>query len=716
MRTEIILSDLVMLQMMGYIDDYFTRIESDEDPADLIDAVRARATVPGLFQDIIDKTITTQFGESTTAVRELGQNAKDAYNGEPEKKRIEFTTSREDHTTVLQVRDYGSGMSARELIQRLLIPYNSGKDADPTKVGEHGIGWYSVLDLADSVAVTSGNGKRTICTVQKDEDQRWKAIIETLDGSFVGTEVRAEIDRIFGVATELHEGLQKHLGYVSSEKYDVTFDGHKVNVLDREYTKVASVPIENKGVEGELVLNVKVHPSSHYVSNLTLTQDGFFIKDEDIPFDNPSLHYTFMQALMGVGVEFWVDFPKNVGLTKGRNNVIAKDRALAYETIAPALEQYILDFVFSDKGLVYRFDSKITSLVAALFNTEYQDSKKKAEKKTVDSIVSSSEVVFDVHGTDAFIGLKKKGMSAKKSKALEKNAKKYLKGMGNFAKKILKKKFLTATKYVGGQAEQITLSIEDMIQAYTMGILHELDYGSPEREDGVYIHKDSDLVKTIFRQLDQRFLGDAIIDGLEKQKGPKKIHKYRLQHTALKTVRKLTKREDVGYEYQAFLEAANYVDKILSKAARKGKNPIMVYLSDTMFDADTVAHTNQLGIAFNLANRVTDSIMEATRTGAYDNDSLMKLVDLVVHEKAHCVRGEFDANLPHGAGFYEGTKRKLRDQFIAYCVKNEIDVLREVNSILGQYDLSQPLASKQFAELVGQYSGFSKRFRFGKKK
>ncbi|MDP2908587.1 MAG: ATP-binding protein [Nanoarchaeota archaeon] len=159
-----ILSDLVMVQMAGDFDAFLESLPSEENPGsekpfaranEIIKETRKKVTTKNLFPSIVEKTIEAQFGDKHAALRELGQNSRDAYECFEKDKPILFDVSKEDNYMVLKVRDYGSGMSLKDVVKDLLIPYNSGKEFDLTKIGEHGIGWYSIVDLAELVKVVT---------------------------------------------------------------------------------------------------------------------------------------------------------------------------------------------------------------------------------------------------------------------------------------------------------------------------------------------------------------------------------------------------------------------------------------------------------------------------------------------------------------------------------------------------------------------------------
>ena len=157
--TRIRLHDLVMLQMMGELPEFLHLFNNGREYQKLIDRIDSNVTTKQVFKEIVHRSIENQFGEPLVALRELVQNGLDAYDPDQRKEiKISYERGPEYHT--ITVEDNGVGMSQLELLRDLLIPYNSGsKEANMEKIGEHGIGWYSTLDLAEIVEVFTATRK-----------------------------------------------------------------------------------------------------------------------------------------------------------------------------------------------------------------------------------------------------------------------------------------------------------------------------------------------------------------------------------------------------------------------------------------------------------------------------------------------------------------------------------------------------------------------------
>jgi hypothetical protein len=761
MKTKINLSDLVMLQMMGSLDEYVGELTQSSGNHDAVVAeTRERASTPGVFDEIVKKSINAQFGQTYAIVRELAQNGKDAYFPGDTSKRVEFSTDTNSDNFVLTARDYGVGMAPIEVIRDLLVPYNSGKDRDSEKIGEHGIGWYSIMDLANGVQVVTGkNGVRTTATIDRNEGV-WQAEIDTSKGDFQGTEVKAIADPSKSDNTEIRRQLEKNVGLCDPKTVQITLDGNQINTISREYRLGGQSSINYKGKTDTLDLSFK--RNGHHDKKVIMTQDGLFIREEDIPFQEGGLHYNFMNSLIEEGFNFWFDLPTNVGLTKGRNNVVSRDRPHIYQAMLPTLEQCILDVVLEDEKLVKKLDSKIANWVRNIFYNTYQLEAYKEEERsgqtspmTVTKVervrgnergnlegriskgkVEQPDTIIVVYGEDHFKDIQKPEITDAKQRELEKIAKEYHDGMSDFSHKLFEKQFIRAQKCVGEEFKDIRVSINDMIQAYARGVLYDGRWHKGGRIDGIYVDSSLDIVRTVLFRLDKmredrkaavvrksaasngtpvsdsQSTSDSDSDGHGSQRESRSARREEkdttiveiVNRTNLKRIKGVTEAEGCGQEYQGFLEVANYLDELISKANDLYGSPVMMHYNERMLFNVEIAHTDREGISFNFADRTAYSLVERVRTGSLDMDTMMKLADILVHEKTHCKRSEYDATPEHGRTFYEEDKKQMRENFIAYCWNNGVDPLKEANGLLSQRDFSIRTDPKRFGQLVEKYT------------
>lgn len=401
------LSDLVMMQMVGDFKGFLESLSEKEsysedgsnppyqkkDPLQMIKETKREVTTYRLFPNIVKKTIEAQFGEKHAALRELGQNGIDAYEPVDFERRIIFDLTEEEQHHVLRVRDYGVGMDLKSVVRDLLIPYNSGKEFDPTKIGEHGIGWYSIVDLAEVVKVITrkrGTDTFTQALIYREEDI-WKTTLLSdsiggfhpqLDTEAAGTEVCAYIPKGETSRDDIQEYIYQYLGMVDPQKAQITLAGEPINNLRENYLQAApaEVIIENSNrplklgvskriLSGHRTLNFASH--NHRDKNLEkalYTQRGLFIKYDDLPFDERSIHSKLAQGMVSLNLDFWIDVPENVTLTKGRNNIIADHGPAVLEGTYQAFEDLFIDVVLNDEEILHHPEGNLLESIAYIFD------------------------------------------------------------------------------------------------------------------------------------------------------------------------------------------------------------------------------------------------------------------------------------------------------------------------------------------------------------
>src|SRR3989339_730762 len=407
------ISDLVMMQMTGDFDSLLDKLESPASPdrdevAKMIEATRESTTAKKLFSEIVRKTIEAQFGDKKATLRELGQNAIDSYDVDARDKRVIFDLKDEGDFRVLRVRDYGAGMSPKELVRDLLVPYNSGKEFDPTKTGEHGIGWYSIVDLADHVKVTTKKplAPTTSQVVVFKKDEGWSfALANNLQDAFSpelnlgdnssGTEVTAFIPKDKFTREEVEDSLYQYLGMVDLNDALIKFGPEFINSVSTTYNSASPVDIflDKKWRATKLRMGVskrglydnlndpRFKIRNQNLEKILFTQKGHFIKYDSPQFGAGTVHSKLMGDMMGMGLDFWVEVPREVTLTKGRNNIIADHEPAVIEGMYKSFENLFLDVILTDERILYRDSQELFSSLSDIFKNQYQGLVKKAERK-----------------------------------------------------------------------------------------------------------------------------------------------------------------------------------------------------------------------------------------------------------------------------------------------------------------------------------------------
>jgi hypothetical protein len=406
------LSDLVMMQMVGRFDEFLEKLPSEpggsfSDASAMIEETRENVTTEKLFNGIVRKSVEAQFGEKHVTVRELGQNGLDSYKPNDYDRRILFDVDekkRKRHV-VLRARDFGVGMDLKDIIKNLLIPYNSGKEFDPTKIGEHGIGWYSIVDIADVVKVTSrrrGSSRTSQALIYREGDEWYSTLNPSSSNGFCeqlnlrseGTEVTAYIPSNATSLELIREHLHKYVGMVENSNGKITCNGVPINNIRGMYTTTVPIPVcidhselpltmgvSKRLLQGRSYGDSRFADRNRNLEKILMTQRGLFIKYEDNQFDGRTFHCKFLNSMMQMGLDFWVEVPEHVTLTKGRNNIIADHNPAVLEAMYVAFENLFTDVLLCDEEILNHHSNQVFSCISQLFDKDYSELVNNFEKK-----------------------------------------------------------------------------------------------------------------------------------------------------------------------------------------------------------------------------------------------------------------------------------------------------------------------------------------------
>ncbi|HVY46796.1 MAG TPA: ATP-binding protein, partial [Minicystis sp.] len=315
-----LLSDLVLVRMQGRARRYVDASEGERRA--LVEACRREATVRDLAERILSRTIYGQAAHRAAAVRELVQNALDA---SPRGARIDVRTGEAGRELV--VADAGRGMSRRELLDELLVPFRSSKEREIDAIGEHGIGFLAALELATSVEVTTvaraggAHALRLIGAGQAPpfDDFAWE-LDELPGGGAPGTTVRIALAQPVDRAAIAAE-VAAVAGFVDPSILRIYVNDALVNVARARARRVARVPIEGSPGDLELFIGRGEGIPPHVV----LTQKGLSVAVRQDPFPGPdhALHRDLFRALAAAGYGVIAEVPACVPLNKGRSAVAA---------------------------------------------------------------------------------------------------------------------------------------------------------------------------------------------------------------------------------------------------------------------------------------------------------------------------------------------------------------------------------------------------------
>ncbi|MDP2908586.1 MAG: hypothetical protein Q8N77_02155 [Nanoarchaeota archaeon] len=200
-----------------------------------------------------------------------------------------------------------------------------------------------------------------------------------------GTEVLAYIPSSVTSEENIEDFLFQYLGMTDLSYAQISLGKELINSLRGEYQTAAPVKVTISGQERPLTIGVSKRKLKTFSSDkrfkyrdwnlekIIYTQEGFFIKYDSVPFESVTVHSKLMQELMRAGLDFWIDVPDNVTLTKGRNNIISNHGTAVLDGSYKAFESLFLDVILNDQELLYHPSKVLLESISNLFDRSYAD-------------------------------------------------------------------------------------------------------------------------------------------------------------------------------------------------------------------------------------------------------------------------------------------------------------------------------------------------------
>ena len=734
MKTKVKLSDLVALNIKGKVRKFLLYVlrGAEEEANELIANIRDETSFPEVYSAIVNHAVSGLFEEPMAALREAVQNSLDAYdNGQPKKVALETQegpvkeNGRSD--MLLRVQDSGCGMSWTEVLNNLLTPYNTSKKGED-KRGAHGVGAFSLLDLAEELDVYSGKGNIVHVSVTK-ENGDWTADMETYAGQNKGTLIVAKLKDIENGTETVREKLDKYAGFVDTDGAEITLNGEKINNKAKRYELVGTAPVHIDGKKSQLKLYMKKadkrkknFPKLGHYGNIgdyvIWTHDGLWMREDNKIIDDEDAEFLkrLDHALWMEGVRFWADLPVSASLTKDRHYPTAEYDTVVYNATVEAFEQALFNFFLEDRELVKKLDTRLSDIVEYHLEGLYKDNKCRRRQveaparaspvipKTPSAVPEAVSAAIEHNaimmqdapppeletrycGEDHFSYFIDETDVPPERVEIVKEAKRNISNMHSFARNLMEKQFIPAQRRVNGKAADVKVSINDMIEGYARNMLFD-SAGEVENRDGIWVNSSDKVVGTVFRYIGGKQAEDE---------SPKERMSVVIYATPSDIVRKVVESEGRGHEYKAFVECMEYIDGLVSKANGMEASSVMIR---KIAPERNIAASKLSMIAYNLSNRRVRKIIDAVWKKDVDADTLMSMVDVHIHEKAHQKRGEYDMKAMHGKGFYEQDKPEMRDRFIRYCRKSGIDPMEKVKTILNSYQFVKKTSPDYMGALI----------------
>ena len=391
-----------MMQAQGRFSkvlDAFREANNYPQIASEIALARSDATQYEMYENMVRVLSRQQFADSAAALRELSQNAMDAYTLGDVDRKVHFTVEHEGGYTVLRSRDSGIGMSLAEIVEFLLVPFKGTKFKDPHKIGEHGIGWYSFLGVSRLVKVESKKrgSDRMAEVIVHESDRTLQALLHEQDGPCAGDASAGTTVTLYIPETQANfdeksvwKNLCKYVGYVDKREAEIWFNGELINNLSEEYLtgNAADVKIDNRTEKLRMSFSKRVlggnfkeerfdderfDDRNRNLNQIVYTQAGLWIEYGSNPLDHQTIQGQLFADLTRMGLDFWIQLPRNVRLTAGRNHMVPEHANEVLEATYTAFRSLFLESIVTDDQILYHVSQVLEKGVSKLLGAKYLD-------------------------------------------------------------------------------------------------------------------------------------------------------------------------------------------------------------------------------------------------------------------------------------------------------------------------------------------------------
>ncbi|AKT37694.1 ATP-binding protein [Chondromyces crocatus] len=628
-----LLSDLVLVRMHGRAEDYLRAREHER--LALLATCRNEATVPDLAERIVARTIYAQAASRSAPLRELVQNALDA---SPRGARIEIRLS-EDGREIL-VSDQGPGMTRTELLEDLLVPFRSAKEGEPATIGEHGIGFFSALEIAPCVEVVSLTraGAHRLRVEPYGEgppyrDFTWSIGPVTRRGWYgmrgaTGTTVRLMLATPTTRAT-LAADLATVVGLVDPAEARVYLNGLLVNTARSRLRRVATAPV-GRLPGGRIVgdLTLYVGRGEGIEPQLTVLQKGLTVSARMDPFlgSELGLHRDLARAITTAGYGIVVELPLGVPLNKGRSAVAANASAAVETALTAAFERFMLGDALYDRELLRAVDHRMSSVLDRLI-----------------AAAMLGDPIPPVVTPPPPEGAARTPTVAAPEEVVR------------FASGLLDAPLFVLITYDDELTPtRVPSTLRQLIDAHRCGLLRPQDGRAPI-PGRLHLPLDEPLAQALWRRLAVSSPQTVVLDPPSR---PAPIPVSRTSRDVL-----LSRAGHLGgtRTVAGAMVLLEKIDAAISQSADLATSPVWIH--QDLYGPDEMAHTDGSGISVNLASARVRALI-ASALASDDWAALSALVDLMLHEKAHVSLASFipRAQAEHGTSFYrrkEWLRRRL---------------------------------------------------------
>jgi len=678
-----LLSDLVLVRMHGRAESYLAA--SPAGRAAIALACRREATVPDLAERILSRTIYAQAATRVGPLRELLQNALDASSRGA---RIDVRMA--ERGTELTIRDRGRGMTREEVVHDLLVPFRSGKEGEPEVIGEHGIGFFSALELAPNVEIV---------TVTQSDALRLE--IEPVGPGphhrdFLWTLWTHEPDepRVTGTMVRLRPPVPLPSPLVSAEIAAAArlVDPHVARIFVNDVLantartrmrRVARAAIDLAGTPlGDVVLYLgrgeAVEPE------WAITQGGLLVTVRQDAFAGVELglHRDLVRAIVTAGYGVVAELPVGVPLNKGRSAVAAHARAVVDRAIVRAFERFVLEDALYNRELLRAVDHRLSTVLDRLVHGALAGEPPAPPEPAVDEMAPT---------------LRRRPLSVEAAPPVmpQEQARQPTvaapEEVVRFAAMLIDAPAFTIVRFDADQREvRQAETLRGVLLAHRSGVLRR--YGDGSTAGLSYLAVGDPLAEALWRRLapsaDAAEAAFATASPSQRASPPilQRIGRIELLSTA-------GALPGVG-ALAAAMWVLERIDVAISESSDLPPSPIAVH--QALYGPDEMAHTDGSGISVNLASHRVRALLVAV-LGEGDVAAFSALVDLLLHEKTHVSLASYvpRATAEHGTTFYRRKdllRRRLLEALASGAITDPVTCLPAARHGLTSVRLPSPEA------------------------
>jgi Histidine kinase-, DNA gyrase B-, and HSP90-like ATPase len=677
-------SELLLVRLHGRAEAYLRAHGTARDA--IVAACRREATVPDLAHRILSRTIYSQASSRVGPLRELLQNALDA---SPPSARIDVRSSEDGRE--ISVIDHGRGMTGAELLTNLLVPFRSGKEGDPEAIGEHGIGFFSALEIApriDVVTLTSSGGHRLVIgpigAGPRHEDFAWTLMQLPAPSSQrgpTGTSVRLTLAHRTA-RPALAAAVAAAVGLVDPTSARIYVDGVLINIARPRLRRVSEVSIRLTPAGAPVgALALFVGRGDGIEPQLTITQKGITVAARVEPFPCPELglHREISRAITAAGFGLVAELPLGVPLNKGRSGVSAAFASAFEEALVLAFERFILRDALYDRELLRAADHRLSSVLDRLLGA---------------ALLGETITIASAQAVDELDPAARTPTVAAPEEVIR------------FANGLLDTRLFRAMVLdASHRSRPALITLRELLQAHRAGILRPESGGAGRaasrgvpggaRDPGaaqdrapppppsgsepaalVYLSMDEPLAQAFWRRLasDGTAAQAASPPGAQRGRGGAPVPMQRTPRDVL-----LATAADVPgvRAVAAAMTIIERLDAAVSQAADLSPSPIWVH--QDLYGPDEMAHTDGNGISVNLASQRVRALLTAVLESD-DPVAFSALTDLLLHEKTHVSLASYVPRpaAEHGTSFYrrkDWLRRRLLSALSTGAVADPIGYL-----------------------------------------